>query len=67
MAACAVNRAWETPGLRAQLTDWPTTQGGYTAAVLRQHAEPAARGKDVAAVRAALLAARAARVACTRR
>ncbi|MER6346165.1 FUSC family protein [Streptomyces sp. NPDC001595] len=56
MLAYAVYPAWETPRLRTYLADWLAAQGGYAAAVLRHHAQPAtAAATDI---RDALLAAR---------
>ncbi|MEV5339520.1 FUSC family protein [Streptomyces sp. NPDC052676] len=61
MLAYAVYPAWETPRLRNRLADWLAAQGGYAAAVLRHHADPASASADD--IRDALLAARAARAA----
>ncbi|MEV7418124.1 FUSC family protein [Streptomyces sp. NPDC089919] len=60
MAGYALYPAWETPRLRTRLADRLVADGRYAAAVLRQYADPE---PDRAGVRAALLAARDARVA----
>ncbi|MFD6465730.1 FUSC family protein [Streptomyces goshikiensis] len=61
MLAYAVYPAWESPRLRGRLADWLAAAGRYAAAVLGQYADPA--GARPAEVRAALLAARDARIA----
>ncbi|MEV6955189.1 FUSC family protein [Streptomyces sp. NPDC051183] len=61
MLAYALYPAWETPRLRTRLADWVEALGGYGAAVLGQYADPA--GARPGEVRAALLAARDARIA----
>ncbi|OSZ61965.1 hypothetical protein OQI_02205 [Streptomyces pharetrae CZA14] len=61
MLSYAVYPAWETPRLRTRLADWLAAQGGYAAAVLRHHADPASASADD--IRDALLTARAARAA----
>ncbi|CAL9496762.1 hypothetical protein SUDANB105_03330 [Streptomyces sp. enrichment culture] len=61
MLSYAVYPAWETPRLRTRLAEWLAAQGGYAAAVLRHHADPANTSADD--IREALLTARAARAA----
>lgn len=61
MISYALYPAWETPRLRNRLADWLAADGRYAATVVDQYADPAAKSNDD--VRAALLAAREARVA----
>ncbi|MFF1693227.1 FUSC family protein [Streptomyces sp. NPDC058257] len=61
MIAYAVYPAWETPRLRNRLADWLVADGRYAAAVVSRYADPT--GSSCPDVRAALLAARDARIA----
>ncbi|MFE6158875.1 FUSC family protein [Streptomyces sp. NPDC056486] len=61
MIAYAVYPAWETPRLRNRLAGWLVADGRYAAAVVSRYADPG--GSSCPDVRAALLAARDARIA----
>ncbi|MGW5866319.1 FUSC family protein [Streptomyces sp. NPDC055239] len=61
MIAYAVYPAWETPRLRNRLAGWLVADGRYAAAVVSRYADPT--GSSCPDVRAALLAARDARIA----